>query len=302
MPRCLRIARCLILAGGVSFLVAGVSQAQDLQSSPGSDTAYRDQIHALAGRILKRADKAKCRPNSCTILVENFTMPSGSTSRLGMQMADSMSAELINQGKGIRTVDRSSLQDYLARERIPSNALKDREAARWLATEFQANAVLIGNVEQLGDHFNFLTELLNVSNDKVGPQEAMEIAIQEPQKAFISFEPYDELRPKATATRDTIPPPVQVGAMGAGIPRCIYCPPPQYTEAARKVKFNATVVLEVTVTEDGRADDIRVLKGVPFGLNESAIKVISSWKFRPATYEDRPIATRVPIETTFRLY
>ncbi len=201
-----------------------------------------------------------------------------------MWLADSLSAELLSQGHGIQVVDRSRLREYLVREHIPSSALKDREAARWLAAEFQANVVLLGTIEQLGEHFNFLTELLNIPNDKVGPQEAMQIAIPEPQETFVAFEPYHEDSPGSKIT----PHPGSA--------------PAQYTDAARNVKFNAAVILEVTVTEAGRAGDISVVKGAPYGLNEAVIKAVSSWKFRPAAYEGKPIATRVPIETTFRLY
>jgi TonB family protein len=297
-----RTPRCFVLVTAFCFLVVGSCIAQDQRGSPESISSYRGELKTLAARVLKRADKAKCRLNSCTVLVANFTTPSGSTSRLGIQLADSISAELLAQGNGIQIVERSRLLDYLVREHIPSNALKDREAARWLATEFQANAVLLGTIELLGDHFNLLIELLNISNDKVGPQEAMEIAIPEPQDAFAPFEPYDEERPRAKISPDHGSAPIRAGVNGAGVPECVYCPSPQYTNAARKVKFMGTVVLQVTVTEEGRAVDISVLKGVPFGLNEAAVKAISAWSFKPATYGDKSIAARVPIETTFRLY
>jgi TonB family protein len=298
------VSYCLVSRLASVFLACSAF-AQAQQNSPESNSRYREEIKPLAGRILKRADKAKCHPNSCTILVANFTVPSGSTSRLGIQLADFISAELLSQGKGLQIVDRHRLEDYLVREHIPSDVLKDRETARWLASEFQANAVLIGTIEQLGDRFNLLTELLNISNDKVGPQEAVWIAISEPLEAFAPFEPYDAERPKAATTpehTEHASPPRQAGANGATIPECIHCPPPLYTEAARKVKFTGTVVLMVTVTEEGRAGDMSVIKGVPFGLNQAAIKAASAWRFRPATYEGKPIATRVPIEMTFRLY
>jgi TonB family protein len=293
---------CLILVTFFSLLAVSSSFAQDQQSSLESNSSYHEEIKALAARILKRADEAKCRPNSCTVLVANFTTPSGSTSRLGIQLADSISAELLSQGNGIQIIDRSRLRDYLVRERIPSSALKDREAARWLATEFQASVVLIGTIEQLGDRFNLVTELLNISNDKVGPQEAVWIAIPDPQQAFITFEPYDAERPGAKVTSDHSSTLARAGVNGASVPACIYCPPPMYSSAARKAKFVGTVVLEVTVAEDGRAADIFFLKGAPFGMNEAAIKSVSSWKFRSATYEGKPAAVRVPIELTFRLY
>lgn len=286
-----------------SFLLAGMSFARDPQNLPESSAPYRGELKTLAARVLKIADKAKCHPNSCTVLVANFTTPSGSTSRLGIQLADSISAELIAQGNGIRTVDRSLLHEYLVRQHIPSNTLKDREAARWLATEFKANAVLLGKIEQLGDRFNLLTELVNISSDKVGPQEAMWIAISEPLEAFAPFEPYDAEHSgeKTDPRRGSVP--VLAGARAASHPTCIHCSPPEYTNAARKAKFMGTVVLEVTVTEEGRAADISVLRGVPFGLSGAAIKAVSGWSFKPATdKEGKAVAVIVPIEVSFRLY
>jgi TonB family protein len=297
-----RTSRCCVLATAFCFLVVGSCRAQDQHGSSESISPYRAELKSLVTGILKRTDRAKCRPNSCTLLVANFTTPSGSTSRLGIELADSVSAELLAKGNGILILDRRRLQDYLVREHIPSSVLKDREAARWLATEFQANVVLIGTIEQLGDRFNLLTELLNISNDKVGPQEARWIAISEPLEAFEPFEPYDVERPRAIVTPDQASPLVRAGVNGASVPECIHCPTPQYSNAARKVKFMGTVVLEVTVTADGRTADISVLKGVPFGLNEAAIKAVSAWNFKPATYGGKPVAARVPIETTFRLY
>jgi TonB family protein len=302
MLKRVRILRCLALAIGVLFLIIGYSRAQDQQSSTPSDALYRDQVHALAGRILKRADRAKCRPKGCTVLVANFTTSSGSTSRLGIQLADSISEELLAQGKGIQIIDRSRLRDYLVREHIPSRALKDREAARWLATEFQANAVLIGSIEQQGDHFDLLVELLNASNEKAGTEEAIDISIPDQQGSLAPLEPYEANHPGAPVTtgqRSTLP---RAGAKGISNPECMYCPTPLYTDQARKAKFNGSVVLEVVVTEDGRAEDIRVLKGVPFGLNEQAVKTVSRWKLKPAAFEEKPVAVLTPIEMTFRTY
>jgi TonB family protein len=301
MMRCGCTPRYLVLVTVFSLLAVSSSFAQDQQSSTESNSPYHEEIRALAGRILKRVDKAKCRPNSCTVLVANFTTPSGSTSRLGIQLADSISAELLAQGSSIQIVDRRRLKEYLVRERIPSSALKDREAARWLATEFRAIIVLVGNIEQLGDRFNLLTELLNISDDKVGPQEATWIAISEPQDAFAPFEPYGAERQRPTSPAGASPT-FRAGVNGTGIPECIYCPSPLYSSAAQKAKFKGTVVLEVIVTEDGRAGDISVLKGIPFGLNGVAINAARAWRFKPATDKGgMPVTVAVPIEMTFNL-
>ncbi|MGC1483172.1 MAG: FlgO family outer membrane protein, partial [Candidatus Acidiferrum sp.] len=192
--------RVALLAIIFSLFVCGSVPAQDKKDAPLPDAGYRGDLHALAGHILKRADKAKCHPNHCAILVANFTGPSGLTSRLGVQLADSVSADLRAQASGIQIVDRSRLRDYLEREHIPSNLLKDWKAARWLATEFQANAVLVGSIEQRDDHFDLLVELLNVSNEKIGSEEAVDISISDPRSSLAPFEPYDAERQNPAVT------------------------------------------------------------------------------------------------------
>jgi len=295
----IRTIRFVVLALGAFFFAAGIARAQDEQSSSARGELYQEQIHSLAGRLLKRTKKAKFRA-SWTILVANFTVPSGSTSHLGIQLADFFAAELAAQGNGMQIVDRSRLQDYLVREHIPSATLKDRKAARWLATEFHANVVVVGTIEELGGNYNLLTELLSSSGEEIGPQEAVMIVIPEPEKAFAPFEPYDAESPGQKAPAGA--PPIVRAEAGGSVPSCIYCPAPRYSNAARKVKFMGTVILDVTVAENGRATDIHVMKGVPFGLNEQAIRAVNEWTFKPASSEDKSVPVRVPIEMTFRLY
>lgn len=95
----------------------------------------------------------------------------------------------------------------------------------------------------------------------------------------------------------------QAGINGVGVPECIYCPTPLYSDEARKAKYAGTVVLRVTITTDGRAVNISVMKGVGLGLEEKAIEAVKTWRFRPAVGPSgKPVATIVPIEVTFRLY
>lgn len=95
----------------------------------------------------------------------------------------------------------------------------------------------------------------------------------------------------------------RAGVNGVGVPVCVYCPLPQYSDEARKAKYQGTVVLEVTITPDGRAIDIRVVKGPGLGLEEKAIEAVKGWKFKPAAGPSgKLVPTRVPIEVTFRLF
>ena len=46
----------------------------------------------------------------------------------------------------------------------------------------------------------------------------------------------------------------RAGVNGVGVPVCLYCPIPQYSDEARKAKYQGTVVLQVTITTDGKRD------------------------------------------------
>lgn len=92
------------------------------------------------------------------------------------------------------------------------------------------------------------------------------------------------------------------GVNGVTVPRCVYCPSPPYTDEARVAKISASVVLQVVVTSEGRAENISVLRKAGYGLDQNAIETVKNWQFRPATGPDgAPVATVVPIEVTFRI-
>ncbi len=89
----------------------------------------------------------------------------------------------------------------------------------------------------------------------------------------------------------------------ASVPACVYCPPPPYTKKARKDKVEGTVVLEVTITPDGRATNISVKKSLREDLDTQAINAVAKWKFKPATLQNgKLVAATCPIEINFRLY
>jgi protein TonB len=92
-------------------------------------------------------------------------------------------------------------------------------------------------------------------------------------------------------------------ARGVSMPICNICPYPVYTDEARHVKMQGTVTLRVLVGTDGRAAQIRVVRGVGYGLEDRAVETVRGWKFTPAhDAAHKPIATWVTIEAVFRLF
>ncbi len=93
------------------------------------------------------------------------------------------------------------------------------------------------------------------------------------------------------------------GVDGVGQPQCIYCPPPDYSDEARKAKYQGTVNLEVTITADGRVLDPVVINGPGLGLEEKAMERVRQWKMRTCNGPlGKPVVCRAPIEVVFRLY
>lgn len=89
---------------------------------------------------------------------------------------------------------------------------------------------------------------------------------------------------------------------GVSAPRALYAPDPEYSEEARKAKYQGTVVLWVIVGPDGRPHDIRVQRSVGMGLDEKAIEAVRTWKFEPARKDGQPVAVQINVEVNFRLY
>jgi TonB family protein len=86
------------------------------------------------------------------------------------------------------------------------------------------------------------------------------------------------------------------------IPPTVISPvPPQYSDTARELGIQGTVVLEVTVRTDGRADMIRVQRGLGYGLDENAILAMRRWRFRPGTRDNVPVDVSLNIEVNFNL-
>ncbi len=89
---------------------------------------------------------------------------------------------------------------------------------------------------------------------------------------------------------------------GVSAPRVIYAPDPEFSEEARKAKYQGTVVLWVVVGPDGRTHDIRVFRSLGMGLDEKAMEAIRRWRFEPGRKDGIAVAVQVNVEVSFRLY
>jgi len=78
-------------------------------------------------------------------------------------------------------------------------------------------------------------------------------------------------------------------------------PNPIYPEAARRARIQGVVVLECTIGKDGRVQNVKVLRGLPLGLTETAVDAVNKWKFQPSTLNGKPVEVLYILTVRFNL-
>lgn len=88
---------------------------------------------------------------------------------------------------------------------------------------------------------------------------------------------------------------------GVSAPVATYKPEPEYSEEARKAKYQGEVWLSVVVDEKGVPQNIRVTRKLGLGLDEKAIEAVSKWRFKPGMKDGKPVAVQATIAVSFHL-
>jgi TonB family protein len=76
---------------------------------------------------------------------------------------------------------------------------------------------------------------------------------------------------------------------------------PQYTETARRVRLEGTVLVQAVIDEQGRVVDVKILKPLPMGLDKAGVDAVSRWRFQPATLYGRPVKVYYSLTVNFRV-
>ena len=83
-------------------------------------------------------------------------------------------------------------------------------------------------------------------------------------------------------------------------PRLIKEVKPKYTSEALVKRIQGTVVLEVIVTGDGCASQIRIVRSLDAGgLDDEAVAAVAQWRFEPGRLGATPVDVLVTIELDF---
>jgi len=89
---------------------------------------------------------------------------------------------------------------------------------------------------------------------------------------------------------------------GVKPPTPTYTPEPEFSEEARRAKFQGVVILSIIVDETGNVSQVRLERPLGKGLDDNAMQGVKTWRFNPARLEGQPVAVEMRIEVAFNLY
>jgi TonB family protein len=85
-------------------------------------------------------------------------------------------------------------------------------------------------------------------------------------------------------------------------PHIISKPEAGYTEEARRNRVSGRIVVDVVLCRTGKVTDLHVVKGLPHGLNEEALKAARRIKFEPGEKDGETVSVKIRVMYGFDIY
>jgi protein TonB len=155
-----------------------------------------------------------------------------------------------------------------------------------------------------------LAHLKPVTNPNAAPTVAPEtIAPEQPRDFETSFQ---ENTPGVVGGVDDIdtvvapppPKPVEQGPVRVGgairQPQKVHDLLPTYPAIAQAARVQGLVIVEATISEDGRVVNARVLRSIPL-LDEAALEAVRQWRYTPTLLNGVPVPVIMTVTVQFTL-
>jgi periplasmic protein TonB len=91
-----------------------------------------------------------------------------------------------------------------------------------------------------------------------------------------------------------------VGGVTAPVP--LITPEAEFSDEARRAKYQGICVIAVIVDAQGYPRNPRVVQRLGMGLDEKALEAVLQYRFKPAMRAGRPVPVAINVEVNFRLY
>ncbi len=76
---------------------------------------------------------------------------------------------------------------------------------------------------------------------------------------------------------------------------------PEYSEEARKAKWQGTVEMQIVVDEHGMPKEMKVTRALGLGLDQKALEAVAKWRFKPGMKDGKPVPVIATVQVNFRL-
>jgi protein TonB len=98
------------------------------------------------------------------------------------------------------------------------------------------------------------------------------------------------------------PAPVQAVRVGGQIkePKKLKTVNPVYPDIAKQARVQGVVILECTISPQGKVTDVKVLRGIPL-LDAAAIDAVKQWVYTPTLLNGVPVPVIMTVTVNFRL-
>jgi TonB family protein len=92
--------------------------------------------------------------------------------------------------------------------------------------------------------------------------------------------------------------------VGGGVsnPTLIYAPDPEFSDEARRAKYQGVCIVGLIVDAGGNPQKVHIVRPLGMGLDEKAMDAVRLYKFKPAQLKGKNVAVEVNIEVNFRIY
>jgi len=98
------------------------------------------------------------------------------------------------------------------------------------------------------------------------------------------------------------PPPTQAVRVGGNIkePKKLKDVKPSYPDIAKQARVQGVVILECTISPQGKVSEVKILRGIPL-LDAAAIEAVKQWVYTPTLLNGVPVPVIMTVTVNFRL-
>jgi len=303
----MRTRRYLILCQLVLCLGAATAsaQAQEPSSTFSLTPEQQNGVMAMAENLHEELKKEKCSDSPCQVLIMSLALRSGETCSACILLSDSLAKALGELPGAPSVVGRETFSTFMDREVLPSQYLSQEQTLVWISRQLHATKVLFGTLDPQGDSLSLNVKVLRYGNSADDVHLSKETHVKLPMGDLAGgFSPRQFFNPLPhyVTPSESGPEPIRMpllGISGTTMPSCRFTPNPSYTDAARHAKISGSLLVEAIVTVEGTVISPRVIRGLPYGLNESSLQTLKTWRCFPAKHDGKPVPLIVPIEIAF---